>query len=215
MTVYPLIIHLGPIEITGYGIMVMVAFLFGGWVLALELRRRQLAEDYAADIVAAAVIGAIIGALLSRGGMVWYGGFIGGALAVALNGRRLQVPIRWTMQLIAPVLAVSYAIGRIGCFLVNDDYGRPTNLPWGIKFPHGLPPSTAGNLEFRRVLFRSSTATCSGCSASRCRPAPTPVPCSPSTLRSSTKSPSCSSSSRCSGTCGKRSAPSGGCSAST
>lgn len=160
MTVYPLIIHLGPLEITGYGIMVMVAFLFGGWILALELRRRQLAEDYAADIVAAAVIGGIVGAkiwyavlthdasaLLSRGGMVWYGGFIGGALAVALNGRRLRVPIRWTMQLVAPVLAVSYAIGRIGCFLVNDDYGRPTNLPWGMKFPRGLPPSTAGNLQ--------------------------------------------------------------------
>ena len=83
MTVYPFIIHLGPLEITGYGIMLMVAFLMGGWLIALELRRRGLAEDYAADIVAGAVIGGIIGAklwyvaltgdprtLLSRGGLV-------------------------------------------------------------------------------------------------------------------------------------------------
>lgn len=160
MTVYPFIVHLGPLEITGYGLMLMVAFLMGGWLIARQLRENQLREDYAADIVAAAVIGGIIGAklwyvaltqdpgaLFSRGGLVWYGGFIGGALAVILNGWRLKVPIRWTMQFAAPALAAAYALGRVGCFLVNDDYGRPTALPWGMKFPEGLPPSTAGNLH--------------------------------------------------------------------
>jgi phosphatidylglycerol:prolipoprotein diacylglycerol transferase len=160
MTVYPFIIHLGPLEITGYGLMLMVAFLMGGWLIARQLRENGLKEDYAADVVAAAVIGGIIGAklwyvaltgdpgaLFSRGGLVWYGGFIGGAIAVILNGWRLGVPLRWTMQLNAPALAAAYALGRVGCFLVNDDYGRPTDLPWGMKFPEGLPPSTAGNLK--------------------------------------------------------------------
>ncbi|HEY8257520.1 MAG TPA: prolipoprotein diacylglyceryl transferase [Gemmatimonadales bacterium] len=160
MPIYPLIFHLGPLEVTGYGIMMMVAFLMGGWLIALELRRRSLAEDYAADMVAAAVVGGIIGAklwyvaltkdpgaLFSRGGLVWYGGFVGGTIAVIVNGWRLRVPLRWTMQLTAPALAAAYALGRVGCFLVNDDYGRPTSLPWGVKFPRGLPPSTAGNLE--------------------------------------------------------------------
>ena len=160
MTVYPFVIHLGPLEITGYGLMLMVAFLMGGWLIALQLRQAQLKEDYAADMVAAAVIGGIVGAklwyvaltgdpgaLFSRGGLVWYGGFIGGALAVILNSWRLGVPLRWTMQLAAPALAAAYALGRIGCFLVNDDYGRPTDLPWGVKFPNGLPPSTAENLK--------------------------------------------------------------------
>jgi phosphatidylglycerol---prolipoprotein diacylglyceryl transferase len=160
MTVHPFIIHLGPLEVTGYGIMLMVAFLMGGWLIARQLREAGLKDDYAADMVAAAVIGGIIGAklwyvaltgdpgaLLSRGGLVWYGGFIGGALAVILNSWRLGVPLRWTMQLAAPALAAAYALGRVGCFLVNDDYGRPTDLPWGIKFPEGLPPSTAGNLK--------------------------------------------------------------------
>lgn len=160
MTIYPFVLQLGPLEITGYGIMMMVAFLMGGWLVAIELKRRSLAEDYAADMVAAAVIGGIIGAklwyvaltqdpgaLFSRGGLVWYGGFLGGTAAVILNGWRLRVPLRWTMQLVAPALAAAYALGRIGCFLVNDDYGRPTDLPWAVRFPHGLPPSTAASLE--------------------------------------------------------------------
>jgi len=159
-TVYPFVLKLGPLEITGYGLMMMVGFLVGGWLMGLELRRRALREEYSADMVVAAVVGGIIGAklwyvaltqdmgaLFSRGGLVWYGGFIGGALAVIFNGWRLRVPIRWTMHLAAPALAAAYALGRIGCFLVQDDYGRPTDLPWGMKFPQGLPPSTAGNLQ--------------------------------------------------------------------
>ena len=160
MSIFPFVVQLGPLEITGYGLMMMVAFLMGGWLVAIELKRRGLAEDYAADMVAAAVIGGIIGAklwyvvvtqdagaLLSRGGLVWYGGFIGGTAAVILNGWRLNVPLRWTMQLVAPALPAAYALGRVGCFLVNDDYGRPTDLPWAVKFPQGLPPSTAASME--------------------------------------------------------------------
>jgi phosphatidylglycerol---prolipoprotein diacylglyceryl transferase len=160
MNVYPLKFPLGPLEITGYGLMLMVAFLMGGWLIARQLREAGLKEDYAADIVAASVIGGIVGAklwyvaltgdpdaILSRGGLVWYGGFIGGALAVILNSWRLRVPLRWTMQLAAPALAAAYALGRVGCFLVNDDYGRPTDLPWGVKFPEGLPISSAENLK--------------------------------------------------------------------
>jgi phosphatidylglycerol:prolipoprotein diacylglycerol transferase len=170
MTVYPFIIHLGPLEITGYGLMLMVAFLMGGWLIARQLRENNLKEDYAADMVAAAVIGGIIGAklwyvaltrdpgaLFSRGGLVWYGGFIGGALGVILNGWRLRVPLRWTMQLAAPALAAAYALGRVGCFLVNDDYGQPTKLPWGVKFPQGSPPSTAANLHAFNVAVPPGT----------------------------------------------------------
>ncbi|HSF43996.1 MAG TPA: prolipoprotein diacylglyceryl transferase family protein, partial [Thermoanaerobaculia bacterium] len=47
----------------------------------------------------------------------------------------------------APALALGYAVGRVGCFLVGDDYGRPTDLPWGVAFPVGIPPTTAGSLR--------------------------------------------------------------------
>jgi phosphatidylglycerol:prolipoprotein diacylglycerol transferase len=159
MPVYPFNIHLGPLEVTGYGIMMMVGFLVGGWLIGIELERRGLNRNYSSDIVMAALIGGVLGAklwyvaltqdpgaLFSRGGLVWYGGFLGGVVAVLANGWRLGVPARWTLQLTAPALAAAYAIGRVGCFLVGDDYGGPTNLPWAVSFPEGLPPSTAGNL---------------------------------------------------------------------
>ena len=159
MTVYPLILKLGTFTITGYGLMMMVGFLMAGWVIRRELRRRHLNEEYAADVVVAAVIGGILGAklwyvgltgelgaLISRGGLVWYGGFIGGTVAVLGNGWRKHVPARLTLELSAPALAVGYALGRVGCFLVQDDYGIPTSLPWGMRFPEGLPPTTAQNM---------------------------------------------------------------------
>src|SRR6267142_393679 len=166
MTVYPFVIHLGPLELTGYGLMMMVAFLMAGWAIQLDLRTRGLDEDYAADIIIAGVIGGLVGAklwyvfltgksetLFQRGGFVWYGGFLGATAGILLNGWRRRVPPRFTAEICAAPLALGYALGRVGCFLVNDDYGIPTSLPWGMKFPNGLPPSTVGNLQQMGVHF--------------------------------------------------------------
>jgi phosphatidylglycerol:prolipoprotein diacylglycerol transferase len=56
--------------------------------------------------------------------------------------RRRRVPIVHALAAATPALAVGQAIGRIGCFMVGDDYGRPSNLPWAVAFPEGLPPTT-------------------------------------------------------------------------
>lgn len=166
---YPLEFHFGKLLITGFGIVMMLTFLMGGWILDRELRRLKLNTEYAGDMIFAAVIGGIVGAklwfvvlnggaLFARSGLVWYGGFFGGTLAVILNGWRRRVPVRWTAQLVAPVLAGGYALGRVGCFLVGDDYGGPTSLPWGVRFPMGSPPSTAANLRFFHVQVPDSVA---------------------------------------------------------
>jgi phosphatidylglycerol:prolipoprotein diacylglycerol transferase len=168
MTVYPLAFHIGPLSITGFGIMMMLAFVFAGWAIQLDLRRRGLDEEYAADVVIGAVLGGLVGAKLwyvlltgetpfSRGGFVWYGGFIGGVLGVVFNSWRRRVPIAFTADLVAPALTLGYAIGRVGCFLVGDDYGVPTALPWGVKFPSGLPPTTVSNLSQFHVTFPPGT----------------------------------------------------------
>ena len=168
MSVYPFEIRLGGFAITGYGIMMMVAFLMAGWAMQRELRRRRLDEDYAADIVVAAVVGGLLGAklwymalhggpLLSRGGLVWYGGFLGGVVAVLLNGWRKRVPLLFTCELCAPALALGYGLGRVGCFMVNDDYGVPSSLPWAMKFPRGLPPTTVADLGNSGVAFPPGT----------------------------------------------------------
>src|SRR5258705_8689210 len=155
MTLFQLVSRLGPQELTGYGLMMMVAFLMAGWAIQLELRRRHLDEEFAADIVIAGVVGGLVGAkiwyvlltrdwdaLLRRGGFVWYGGFLGATAAILLNGWRRRVPLRFTAEICAAPLALGYALGRIGCFLVNDDYGIPSSLPWAMQFPKGLPPPT-------------------------------------------------------------------------
>ncbi len=159
MNLFPLTIQLGPLTITGFGIMVMSGFFMAGWAMQLRLRELDGSDQYAWDIVVAAVIGGLLGAklwyvalygldtLFERAGLVWYGGLVGGTVAVLLNGWRLKIPTRFTLELAAPGLAVGYALGRVGCFLVQDDYGIPTALPWGVRFPQGLPPSTARNLS--------------------------------------------------------------------
>lgn len=159
MSVYPLKFTVLGLEITGFGIMMMLGFLAAGWVMQRELRRRQLNPEYSADIIVAGVIGGILGAklwyvalrgdpgaLFSRGGLVWYGGFLGGTAAVLLQGWWKKIPTRFTLELAAPALALGHGLGRVGCFLVQDDYGIPTNLPWALRFPEGLPPTTATQL---------------------------------------------------------------------
>jgi phosphatidylglycerol:prolipoprotein diacylglycerol transferase len=170
MTIYPFVLRLGPITLTGYGLMMMAAFLLAGWAIQLELRWRGLNEEYAADIVVAAVVGGLLGAklwyvvwtrdweaLFHRGGFVWYGGLLGGIGAVLLNGWRLRVPPRYTMEVTAAPLALGYALGRVGCFVVNDDYGLPSTLPWAMKFPNGLPPTTVANLSRLHATFPPGT----------------------------------------------------------
>ena len=80
-------------------------------------------------------------------GMVFYGGLIGGFITVSLYLKKKNINWYLGVDWIAPCLALGHAIGRIGCLLVGDDWGRPTTLPWGIKFPNGLPPTSVDVLD--------------------------------------------------------------------
>ena len=75
------------------------------------------------------------------GGLSWFGGFAGGILAGVLVLQVKRLPKLAVLAAAAPALAIGHAIGRIGCFLVGDDYGRPSDLPWAVAFPEGLPPT--------------------------------------------------------------------------
>ena len=160
---------LGEVTITSFGVMMVVAFLAATWVMRRRLEELDRDPRLADDIMVASLIGGLLGAklyyvvlywqispagpwplLFSRGGLVWYGGLIGGAAAVAwMVWRRDDASIPFAADLVAPALALGYGIGRIGCFLVGDDYGRPTDSWIGIAFPNGEPPTTAGNLRER------------------------------------------------------------------
>jgi phosphatidylglycerol---prolipoprotein diacylglyceryl transferase len=156
MTVYPFLIHVGRFTLTGYGIMMMLGFLVAGWIYGRELKRRTMDPAIAWDTVVIAVAGGLagsklyfaisvgrIGAAFSRGGLVWYGGLAGGAAAVLVYMWLKKLPVRTLLDAVSPSLVVGYLLGRVGCFMVNDDYGLPSRLPWAVAFPNGSPPSTA------------------------------------------------------------------------
>lgn len=157
---YPTLLRFGNFEITTFGLMMFLAFIVAGWVLSRQLRRYNVSDDVASSMVMAAAIGGIVGAkiyysilfhdwhlLFERAGLVWYGGLIGGAAAVSWVIVRNRVDFRTAADAAAPALAIGYCLGRIGCFLVGDDYGAPTNSWVGIAFPKGAPPTTAASLR--------------------------------------------------------------------
>ena len=139
--------------------LVAVAALVCLWLLERERRRSGLPSQ-TTDAAVVGVLGGLAGAklvwaiehagrqgpllelLLSRGGLSWYGGFIGGVAAGVAILRRHRVPIVPVLAAATPALAVAHAIGRVGCFLVGDDYGVPSDLPWAVAFPEGLPPTS-------------------------------------------------------------------------
>tara|TARA_B100000945_G_scaffold273072_1_gene235822 strand:- start:793 stop:1593 length:801 start_codon:yes stop_codon:yes gene_type:complete len=75
-------------------------------------------------------------------GLVFLGGLIGGTIAVSIYIKKVNLKWLVIADFIGPYLALGHGIGRIGCFLVGDDYGTPSNLPWACSFPNGLPPTT-------------------------------------------------------------------------
>ena len=154
---YPVILRIGTFDVTSFGVMVAAGALVGLWLFNQEIRRARL-PDSAFDAAVAGIVGGMVGAkviwtvehagsgpitelLFSRGGLSWYGGLAGGVLAGLLLIRWRQLPTVAVLAAAAPALVIGHAIGRIGCFLVGDDYGWPTDLPWGVPFPRGLPPT--------------------------------------------------------------------------
>ncbi|MEQ1574588.1 MAG: prolipoprotein diacylglyceryl transferase [Vicinamibacterales bacterium] len=155
---YPTLVRIGSFEITTFGVMVAVAALVGVRMFGRELSRSGLPAT-GVDAALAGVFGGLAGAkllwsiehageapflslLLSRGGMSWFGGFLGGVGTAIVMMRARGLPLLATIAAATPALAVGHALGRIGCFLVGDDYGRPSNLPWAVAFPKGIPPVT-------------------------------------------------------------------------
>ena len=167
---YPVIYDFGNINIFGfefnpvinsYGFMLMMAFYTCYYFLNKDLKRLGYDSNLSGDIVFAAAVGGILGSkiyylienfdrviadptgmIFSGAGLVFLGGLMGGTLGVTFVINKNNLSWITFADIVAPLLILGYAIGRIGCLLVGDDYGLPTHLPWGIEFPNGLPPST-------------------------------------------------------------------------
>jgi phosphatidylglycerol:prolipoprotein diacylglycerol transferase len=148
------------LSISPFGVTLASAFLVGSWITAVRMREEGLDPELATTLLVYVMLGGILGSklyyavdvhlrthapftslLFARDGITWYGGLITATLAGAIGCRIHGVSVRAVMDCTAVAGAVGQAIGRVGCFLVGDDYGKPTDLPWGVAFPRGAPPT--------------------------------------------------------------------------
>jgi phosphatidylglycerol:prolipoprotein diacylglycerol transferase len=154
---HPFAIALGPVQLTGFGLAILMCFVIGQAVAQHELARRGHDPEPVGDMIFAAVLGGLLGAKLyyvlvlrhwdamfDRGGFVFWGGLVGGTLAVLAVVVKKRFGVLRILDVGGPACAAAYAVGRTGCWAVGDDYGRPWKGFLAVAFPEGTPPSTAG-----------------------------------------------------------------------
>jgi phosphatidylglycerol---prolipoprotein diacylglyceryl transferase len=150
------------ITLQTFGLMLGLAFIVCGLLTAQYLKEIGKPVDWAYEFIFAAMVGGIAGArlwwvvenwseaqddllgsLFSGSGLVFYGGALGGAIAVLGWSRHRGFWEGRTFDMGAAPLAAGYAIGRIGCQLAGDgDYGIPWDGPWAMAYPDGTVPTT-------------------------------------------------------------------------
>lgn len=155
---YPILFHYGPITIYSFGVLMAVGFYFGSMVSVKEYERRggngealwnMLVWVFLLGLASSRVLSIFnnpsaffehpIAEVLAGSGFVWYGGFLGGALAAWWLGRREGVSFVTLADCCAPGLAIGQAFGRIGCHVAGDgDWGSVTTLPWGVSYEAGI-----------------------------------------------------------------------------
>ena len=154
-------IQLGPLGLKTFGLMFALGFLAAGALIARRFDELGKPVDWAYEMTFAALLGGLVGArvyyvaehwsdvqgdllgnIFSGSGLTWYGGAIGGALAVFAWAWWRGFLSLALLDLAAPALALGYAIGRIGCQLSGDgDYGRASDVPWAMSYPDGTVPT--------------------------------------------------------------------------
>ena len=158
---HPIAFKLGSFTIHWYGVMMALAFIAGLWTAMRRARREKISGETIADVTLWLMIGAILGArfvyvttywkeefadqplseifMIQHGGLVYYGGLIGAAIAGIIYIRWKKLPLWKIADIVAPSIALGSMFGRTGCLLNGCCYGRPTGLPWGIRFPADHP----------------------------------------------------------------------------
>jgi phosphatidylglycerol:prolipoprotein diacylglycerol transferase len=147
---YPELFRIGNFPITTYGIFLAAGMLLALFVASRLAARDGLPRDRIYDLGMWVLIGGLVGskALMFlvedhvnvfsldflRSGGVFYGGFLGGFLALVILIRFYKLPFWKVADALAPGVALGQAFGRQGCFAAGCCWGKPTDLPWGVHF---------------------------------------------------------------------------------
>lgn len=163
---HPIAFELGALKVHWYGILLATGFLAGLWTATRRAPLTGIPADKISDAGLWLIIGAIIGArmlyvttywrdsfagqpwtevfMIQRGGLVYYGGLIGAALACIAFCRRHQLALWKVADVLTPSIALGYVFGRLGCLMNGCCFGSACEYPWAIRFPanlNGGPPS--------------------------------------------------------------------------
>ncbi|MBI2953015.1 MAG: prolipoprotein diacylglyceryl transferase [Chloroflexi bacterium] len=179
----PVIVSLGQFSIRWYSLMIAVAIVVGTLVALMETRRRGISDDDLYSFVTWAIIAGIVGARLfhvidkldyylsnpgamlafQEGGLAIYGAIVGGLVAAFVFTRYRGIPFGQLADAAAPALILGQALGRIGCMINGDVFGKPADLPWAVAYTHpnslapqlGVPahPAAAYELLWDLVVF--------------------------------------------------------------
>ena len=157
-------IDVAGVHLQTFGIFFALNFLCWAAIVAKRLKELGKPVDWAYEMLFASLIGGLVGArgyyllqnydevkgdllgnVFSGAGLIWYGGLLGGIVAVLLWAWWRDFLRLALLDLAAPALALGYAIGRIGCQVSGDgDYGKASDLPWAMGYPHGAVPTDPG-----------------------------------------------------------------------
>jgi phosphatidylglycerol:prolipoprotein diacylglycerol transferase len=153
---YPELFRIGNFPVNTYGALLAAAFLLALVVSARLAARDGLPRERVYDLGLWLLLAAILGSkalmlltepeyranpshLLSldflRSGGVFYGGLLASAATAFVLVRRFKLPWWKTADAFAPAIALGQAIGRQGCFAAGCCWGKPTTMPWGVRFP--------------------------------------------------------------------------------
>ncbi|MGN7610616.1 prolipoprotein diacylglyceryl transferase [Magnetococcales bacterium HHB-1] len=158
----PVIIQLGPLAVRWYGLMYSLAFILGWPLLQYRVRKQNLglSPDTLADLMVWVILGVLLGGRFGyilfyhsqhylanplaifriwEGGMSFHGGLVGVIIACFLFAWRRKINGWDLADLLAVVTPVGLFLGRIGNFINGELWGRVTDLPWGMVFPHVGP----------------------------------------------------------------------------
>jgi phosphatidylglycerol---prolipoprotein diacylglyceryl transferase len=166
---YPEIFHIGSFPINTYGVFLALAFLCAILIAVKLAARDGLPKEKIYDLCLWMLLASLLGSkllmlftepeyrdhplqLLSldflRSGGVFYGGFIAAVLTGFFLMKRYNLPWWKTADACAPGIAIGNFFGRQGCFAAGCCWGKPTTLPWGVKFTElgheitGVPTNT-------------------------------------------------------------------------